>query len=84
MAKCAREKFPRWRRWNRPIHELKAFQRVELAPGETKIVEFWLNSSSFSYWSPEKKDWVLGPGTFEVQVGSSSRDIRLKAPVDVP
>jgi len=65
---------------DRPVHELKAFKRVELQPGETRSVEFFLDRSAFSYWSPEKKDWVLEPGTFEVQVGASSRDIRLKVP----
>jgi beta-glucosidase len=68
---------------DRPVHELKAFKRVELQPGETKTVEFSLDRSAFSYWSPEKKDWVSDPGTFEVQVGASSRDIRLKAPVEI-
>jgi beta-glucosidase len=65
---------------DRPVHELKAFDRVELKPGETKTVQFSLQNPAFSYWSPEKKDWVLDPGTFEVQVGASSRDIRLKVP----
>jgi beta-glucosidase len=67
---------------DRPIHELKAFNRVELKPGEMKTVQFSLQDSAFSYWSPEKKDWMMDPGTFEIQVGASSRDIRLKAPVD--
>jgi beta-glucosidase len=63
------------------VHELKAFSRVELQPGETKAVQFSLLNPAFSYWSPEKEDWVMDPGTFEVQVGSSSRDIRLKKSV---
>ncbi len=68
---------------DRPAHELKAFQRLELKPGESKTVEFSLDRASFSYWSPEKKDWAVEPGTFEVQVGASSRDIRLKTSVKV-
>jgi beta-glucosidase len=68
---------------DRPAHELKGFQRVELKPGETKTVEFKLDQSAFSYWSTQKKDWVMDPGTFEVQVGASSRDIRLKAPLEL-
>jgi beta-glucosidase len=68
---------------DRPAHELKGFERVELQPGETKTVTFWLDRSAFEYWSPATKQWVLDPGTFEVQVGASSRDIRLKAPVEV-
>ena len=68
---------------DRPIHELKAFKRVELQPGESKIVQFSLDRSAFSYWDPKQSDWVIDPGTFEVQVGASSRDIRLKTPVEV-
>ncbi len=68
---------------DRPEHELKAFSRVELKPDESQTVQFKLNNSAFEYWSPETKAWTLDPGTFEVQVGASSRDIRLKAPVEI-
>jgi beta-glucosidase len=68
---------------DRPEHELKGFRRVELKPGESKQVEFWLSRQDFSYWSPEKKNWVADPGTFEVQVGGSSRNIPLKAPLEL-
>ena len=72
-------------RIDRPIHELKGFQRVELNPGESKTVklQLLLDPATLGYWSPETKQWTLDPGTFEIQVGASSRDIRLKAPVDV-
>ena len=68
---------------DRPIHELKGFQRVDLQPGETKTVTFTLDRAALSYWSPEKKDWVADPGTFEIQIGASSRDIRLRAPLEL-
>lgn len=68
---------------DRPAHELKGFQRVELKSGETKTVEFKLDRTAFSYWSPNKKDWTADPGTFEIQLGASSRDIRLRAPIDL-
>jgi beta-glucosidase len=68
---------------DRPAHELKGFRRVELNPGSSKTVLFTLDRAALSYWSPEKKDWVAEPGTFEVQVGASSRDIRLKAPLEL-
>jgi beta-glucosidase len=66
---------------DRPVHELKGFRRVELKPGETQTVGFTLDRSALSYWSPDKKAWVADPGTFEIQVGASSRDIRLRAPL---
>jgi beta-glucosidase len=65
-------------RIDRPEHELKGFQRVQLKAGEERTVKFTLDRAAFSYWSQETKAWVADPGTFEVQVGSSSRDIRLK------
>jgi beta-glucosidase len=63
---------------DRPIQELKGFQRVNLAPGETKVVNFTLDRSAMAFYSTAKKDWVTEPGQFDVLVGFSSRDIRLK------
>ena len=68
---------------DRPAHELKGFKRVELNPGESQTVAFTLGRAAFSYWSPETKGWVADPGTFEIQVGASSRDIRLRAPLEL-
>jgi len=66
---------------DRPEHELKGFQRVELKAGEVRTVKFSIDNAALSYWSPATKAWTAEPGTFEVQVGASSRDIRLKAPL---
>ena len=63
---------------DRPAKELKGFRRVVLAPGETKPVSFQLDRDALAFYSTAKKAWVAEPGTFEVLVGSSSRDIRLK------
>jgi beta-glucosidase len=63
---------------DRPAQELKAFRRIQLAPGETKAIQFTLDRSALSFYSPTKKDWVAEPGQFDVLVGSSSRDIRVK------
>jgi len=68
---------------DRPVHELKGFQRVELQPGETKSITFALDRAALSYWSPEKKDWIADPGTFEIQIGASSRDLLLHAPLEL-
>jgi beta-glucosidase len=63
---------------DRPVKELKGFQRVELAAGESKTVHFSVDQSALAYYSTAKKDWATDPGEFEVLVGSSSRDIRAK------
>jgi beta-glucosidase len=63
----------------RPPRELKGFAKVALKPGQSKTVAFTLNERSLAYYDPVKKGWVAEPGEFEVMVGSSSRDIRLKA-----
>jgi beta-glucosidase len=63
---------------DRPLQELKGFRRVVLEPGGTQVVTFTLDRSAMSYYSTEKKDWVAEPGQFDVLVGSSSRDIKLK------
>jgi len=66
----------------RPEKELKAFAKVELAPGETKTVALTLDQEALSYYDPVRKSWVAEAGEFEVLVGSSSRDIQLKASFD--
>ncbi len=62
----------------RPPQELKAFKKVSLKPAEKKTVEMKLNKESLSFYHPEKKGWVAEPGEFEILIGSSSRDIRLR------
>ena len=62
---------------DRPVKELKGFRRVVLKPGESKTVRFSLDKSAISYYSTARHEWVAEPGTFEVLVGASSRDIRL-------
>lgn len=66
---------------DRPMHELKGFARVELKPGERKTVTMQLDRDAFSYWNPATKTWQADPGMFVIQIGASSRDIRLHAPV---
>jgi beta-glucosidase len=63
---------------DRPTQELKGFRRVDLAPGETKDVQFTLDRGAMAFYSAAKKDWLAEPGEFDVLVGSSSRDIKLK------
>ncbi|MDB5196762.1 MAG: Beta-glucosidase, partial [Flaviaesturariibacter sp.] len=61
----------------RPVKELKDFKKVILAAGETKTVQFVIDREKLSFYNNELK-WVAEAGEFEVQVGSSSSDIRVK------
>ena len=64
----------------RPAKELKGFARVELEPGESKMVEFRLDDRSFAIWSD---GWKIPGGTYTVQIGASSRDIRMEQAIEV-
>lgn len=67
----------------RPLKELKAFDKVELQPQETKTVTFNLNKRSFAYYNVEMKDWHVETGTFQILVGRSSQDIVLQGEIEV-
>ena len=67
----------------RPLKELKGFEKVLLRPDETRKVTIRLPKSSFQYFSEQKNDWVFEPGDFEIWVGSSSKDIRLKEKINL-
>jgi beta-glucosidase len=60
----------------RPPKELKGFAKVYLAAGEERPVAVNLDRRAFSVYDPTKNDWVVEPGEYQIQVGSSSRQIR--------
>ena len=62
----------------RPYHELKGFEKVLLKPTEKTNVSVALDHRAFSFWDVGTQQWVLEAGEFEIQIGSSSRDIRLR------
>ncbi len=64
----------------RPVRELKGFERVELEPGESKTVEFTLDDRSFAVWND---GWKIPGGAYTVQIGASSRDIRLEQTMEI-
>lgn len=66
-----------------PKKQLCGFQRISLNPNETKQVTIKLDKSAFSYWDTVKDDYIVDPGAFEIQVGTSSEDIRDKVAVQV-
>ncbi len=63
----------------RPIRELKGFQRVHLAPGECRRIEFPITGRDLSYFDVRTQTWQADVGTYRIEVGASSRDIRLTA-----
>ncbi len=65
----------------RPVKELKAFRRIDLAPGEPTVVSVTLGRDAFATFDVASGTWVVPAGAYEIQIGSSSRDIRLTAPV---
>ncbi len=67
----------------RPKKELKAFKKVFLEPGEEKVIQVELDRSAFAYYNTVINDWHVETGTFEILVGASVEDIKLKAKIKV-
>lgn len=63
----------------RPPQELRAFRKVRLAPGETRLLRFTLGPRDFAFWSESTDGWVVEPGSFTVIAGSSSADRQASA-----
>ncbi len=64
----------------RPVQELKAFAKVELAPGARERVRLRLDRRSFSTWDPERHGWVAEPGEYELRLGTRSDELPLRLP----
>ena len=62
----------------RPRRELKGFKRVHLEAGEQKKVEISLDDKAFRYWNVKTNAWEIEGGVYEICVGASSEDIRLR------
>jgi beta-glucosidase len=58
----------------RPLKQLRGFQRVTAKAGETKTVSLELRAADLAYWSPERHAWTVEPGPVELLVGNSSSD----------
>jgi len=74
---------PEQSRVQRPAKELRGFQRIHLQPGETKTVAFALAAEKLAFWDETTHGFVVEPGMFDVMVGASSADIRLKDQVEI-
>ena len=62
----------------RPVKELKGFEKVSLAPGESTTVSFTIDRDDLTFFDPEKHEWVAEPGKFDVYVAAAADDVRGK------
>ncbi len=62
--------------------QLRGFQRVTLNPAETKTVTFKLKPEDFQLLD-KNMNWVIEPGAFEIRIGKSSEDIKLKTQLHI-
>ena len=67
----------------RPPKELKRFAKIFLQPGESRDVHFTLTPRDLSYWDVHRQNWVCQTDVYDIMVGSSAADIRLKKSIHV-
>jgi beta-glucosidase len=67
----------------RPRHELKGFVVVRLEPGESVEVGLILENRDLAHWDVAHHGWKVDPGRYEIQVGRSSADIRLRETIEL-
>lgn len=70
-------------RVDKPVKELKGYEKVELAAGESKKVKFCLSGKAFAYYEESAGAFQIVPGEYEILLGASSQDIRLRACVHI-
>ncbi len=68
----------------RPVKELKDFRKIKLNAGETKTIRFIITKEKLSFYAPhsvnnQQLQWVAEPGDFELMIGASAEDIKLRA-----
>lgn len=65
-----------------PIRQLRGFQKLkDMKAGEIREVKFQLKRKDLSYWDKDAKKWVLPKGDFKVEVGASSKDLKLSGKI---
>ncbi|MEP7236488.1 MAG: glycoside hydrolase family 3 N-terminal domain-containing protein [Ferruginibacter sp.] len=63
---------------NEPLKTLKGFKRVSIKKGTAKNISFLLTRKDMEYWDEKQKAYVVYPGEYELMIGSSSEDIKLR------
>jgi beta-glucosidase len=72
------------RTFDMPKKKLRAFKRVHIPADEQTNVTFILSKDDFAFWHPDADSWAVETGDFEIQIGSSSEDIRLTTTITIP
>jgi len=67
----------------RPVKELKGFEKLSLAAGEHATVRFSVAEDDLAYYDPEQGVWVAEPGPYTIHVGRSLEDIRLRDAIEL-
>ena len=67
----------------RPVEELKGFQRVTLKPNETKTVQISLKASTLAFWDEKQNQFEVEAEPVKLMIGSSSKDIKLATTVNI-
>lgn len=67
----------------RPAQELKQYIKIALEPGQKEKVMLVLDKTAFGYYNTDKKQFLTEAGNYEIRIGSSSRDIRLKGEIEL-
>jgi beta-glucosidase len=67
----------------RPLKQLKAFDRVSLAPGQSRAVQFQLPLADLAFWDEPTHRFIVEPGRYELMIGPSSADIRLRTTLEI-
>lgn len=66
-----------------PIRSLRGFRRVQLRPGESKTLDFRIPAKELAWYDIARHAFVTEPGLYDVQVGASSDDIRLRGKIQI-
>lgn len=67
----------------KPKKELRAFEKVELDPGEEKLIQITLENEDLSYYNVESKKWAVEGGKYKILIGKSSQNIVLQKEIEI-
>ena len=68
---------------NRPVKELKGFAKAFIRKNETHTFDIQINADQLGFFDPAAKAWKLNKGKYQIQIGSSSVDMRLKGVINL-